>query len=87
MQSQYGDKGGDLIGFVLIRVALGLEREIYEKLSQLSEISEVYPLFGKYDIIAKIEASDHKKLAEIVINKIRSIEGVLDTETLAGARL
>jgi DNA-binding Lrp family transcriptional regulator len=75
-----------MIGFVLIRVALRREHEVYNELSKIPEIIELHSLFGKYDVIAKIEADDHRKLAEIVINKIRSIEGVIDTETLAGTK-
>ena len=34
----------------------------------------------------KIEAEDFEKLGEIVIDKIRSVKGVIDTKTLTGAR-
>jgi DNA-binding Lrp family transcriptional regulator len=72
------------IGFVLICVAPALEHEVYTKLSKEPEIIELHPLFGEYDIIAKIEAKDFEKLGSIVVNKIRTIKGVIDTETLTG---
>jgi len=50
------------IGFVLISAAPAHEHEIYNKLSKLSEILELHPLFGEYDLIAKIEAKDLEKL-------------------------
>ncbi|UCF11846.1 MAG: Lrp/AsnC ligand binding domain-containing protein [Thermoplasmatales archaeon] len=74
------------LGFVLISVAPAHEHELYNKLSKVPEIIELLPLFGEYDLIAKIEAEDYEKLAEIVVNKIRSIEGVIDTKTLTGAK-
>ena len=43
-------------------------------------------MFGEYDLIAKIEADDFEKLGEVVVSKIRLIEGVIDTKTLTGAR-
>jgi len=46
----------------------------------------LHPLFGEYDLIAKIEAEDFEKLAEIVVNKIRKIEGVVETKTLTGTK-
>ena len=52
----------------------------------MPEIIELHPLFGEYDLIAKIETNDYKKLIDIVVNKIRSTEGVTDTKTLRGTK-
>ena len=75
------------IGFVLISAAPAHEHEVYKELSKVPEIIELQPLFGEYDLIAKIEAEDFEKLGEIVVNKIRSIEGVIDTKTLTGPKI
>jgi len=72
------------IGFVLINVAPAHEHEVYNKLSKIPQIVELHPLFGEYDLIAKIDASDFEDLGTIIVNKIRSITGVLDTKTLTG---
>ena len=72
------------IGFVLISAAPAREHEVYNKLLETPEILELHPLFGEYDLIAKIEAEDFEKLGELVVDKIRSIEGVIDTKTLTG---
>jgi len=74
------------IGFILIKAVPALEYEVYNKLSKKREIIELHPLFGEYDLIAKIEAENFRKLGEIVINNIRSIKGVIDTKTLIGTR-
>lgn len=74
------------IGFVLIKAAPAHEHEVYNKLSKIQEIIELHPLFGEYDLIAKIEGEDFEKLGDIVINKIRAIEGVIDTKTLTGTK-
>ena len=74
------------IGFVLISAAPAKEHEVYNKLSKVSQIIELHPLFGEYDLIAKIEAEDFERLGEVVVNKIRSIEGVIDTKTLTGTK-
>jgi DNA-binding Lrp family transcriptional regulator len=72
------------VGFVLISTAPAHEHEVYNKLSKLPEIVELHPLFGEYDLIAKIEADNFDKLGKIVVNKIRAINGVIDTKTLTG---
>ena len=74
------------IGFILICAAPALEHDVYTKLSKIPEIIELHPLFGEYDLIAKIDAEDFEKLGSIVINKIRTIKGVTETETLTGPK-
>ncbi|MGF3554108.1 MAG: Lrp/AsnC ligand binding domain-containing protein [Thermoplasmatota archaeon] len=74
------------IGFVLISAAPAREYEVYNKLSKVPEIIELHPLFGEYDLIAKVQADDFEKLGKIVVDKIRSIEGVIDTKTLTGTK-
>jgi len=75
-----------IIGFILIKAAPALGHEVYNKLLSIKQINELHPLFGEYDLIAKIETKDFKKLGEIIINEIRSVKGVIDTKTLTGTR-
>ena len=70
------------IGFALISVSPMNEKQVFDQVSQIPEIKELYPLFGEYDIIAKIETRDFDGIGSIVIKKIRAIAGVLDTKTL-----
>ena len=74
------------IGFVLINTAPAHEHEVYNKLSKIPEIVELHPLFGEFDIITKVAPEDFEKLGEIVVEKIRSIKGVVDTKTLTGVQ-
>ncbi len=74
------------IGFVLISAAPAREHDVYNKLSKVPQIVELHPLFGEYDLIAKIEAEDFEKLGHIVVNQIRAIDGVIDTKTLTGTK-
>ena len=71
------------VGFVLIGVEPMKEREVYDHLRAIEEIVELYPLFGEYDLIAKIEAGDYNTIGEIVVSKIRAIDGIRTTKTLA----
>ena len=72
------------IGFVLINVAPAYEHDVHNKLSKMPQIVELHPLFGEYDLIVKIIATDFEELGTIIVHKIRSITGVLDTKTLTG---
>lgn len=74
------------LGFVLVHVSPSREYEVYEKLTKIPEVFELSPLFGEYDFIAKVEAEDYENLGNIIVSKIRSIEGVVDTKTLTGTK-
>ena len=71
-------------GFVLMHISPLHQSEVFNKLSKLSEVIELHPIFGEYDLIAKIESKDFESIGKIVINKIRTIEGIVDTKTLIG---
>ncbi len=71
---------------MLINVAPGTEKKVFDTMIKWDEIQELYPLFGDYDLIAKIQATDYESLSDIVVNKIRSIRGVTETKTLTGAK-
>ncbi|UCF12249.1 MAG: Lrp/AsnC ligand binding domain-containing protein [Thermoplasmatales archaeon] len=75
-----------VIGYVLISTEPTTEIEVFKKLSKEPDIIELHPLFGEYDIIAKIKAVNSDKLARIIITKIRSLEGVVNTKTLTGTK-
>lgn len=71
------------VGFVLIGTEPKKEREVYNELLRIEEVVELYPLFGEYDLIAKVEAEDFNTIGEVVVAKIRSVAGVKTTKTLA----
>jgi len=75
------------LGFALLSISPLHEKEVYDTLkNKIPEVVEVHPLFGEYDILLKIEASDIDQIGEIVIRKIRSLQGVMDTKTLIGTK-
>jgi DNA-binding Lrp family transcriptional regulator len=76
-----------VIGFVLMHISPLYEYEVFNKISKLHEVIEVHPLFGEYDLIAKIEAEDYESIGQIIIDKIKTIDGIMDTKTLTGMRL
>jgi DNA-binding Lrp family transcriptional regulator len=65
------------VGFVLISAAPSKEHDVYNHLLKVPEIVELHPLFGEYDLIAKIEGSDFDTLGSIIVNKIRGFLAVI----------
>ena len=74
------------IGFILIKTEPSKEQQVYEALGAVEDIVELHPLFGEYDLIAKVETGDFYDLGQVVVRKIRTVEGVLDTQTHPGTK-
>lgn len=74
------------IGFALLSISPLYEKTVFEELKRIPEIIEVHPLFGEYDILLKIECPDIDSIGDIVIKKIRSRKGIVDTKTLIGTQ-
>lgn len=75
-----------VVGFVLIRTAPTRERDVYQSLLDVPGLVELHPLFGDHDLLAKVEAPSYDELGAIVVNGIRNVHGVVDTQTLTGMR-
>jgi DNA-binding Lrp family transcriptional regulator len=70
------------IAYVLMISAPQKDHQIYLELKRIKEVLEVYPLFGDYDLIAKVENDDVESMGRLVLYKIGAIPGVIHTETL-----
>jgi len=67
---------------VLITVDSGTDTEVVEELKKVSNIKEIYEVYGAYDIIAMVEGDSNAKIKETVFNKIRRLEHVKSTLTM-----
>jgi len=56
-------------------------KTVREMVAKVEGVKEVYSVLGRFDLIAKVEAKSVEELANIVVDGIRSIEGVIGTET------
>lgn len=69
-------------GLVLVRLAAGNEKTVLQKLRQARGVAHVSAVFGRWDLVLDMETEDLPSLSNTVVNEIRSITGVLSTETL-----
>lgn len=69
-------------GFVLVSVEPGKEMEAYRSFKRLKGVSEATPLLGDIDFLLIITAANTNELANIVINHVRKVAGVVSTKTL-----
>lgn len=72
--------GRGLTAFVLIDADPKRLQDVYEALSVVDDIYEIYDVTGSYYAIVKIRTTDREKLKDI-IDRIGLIEGITRTET------
>jgi len=68
--------------YVVIHCDNGKEYTTLKNLSHIPEVKEADVVFGLYDVICKIEASDNKTLDHIIIKAIRSLPHIKTSMTL-----
>lgn len=69
-------------GLVLVKLMPGKEKQALSKLKTIKSIVHMSAVFGRWDLVLDMETEDLPRLSNIVVNEIRSIPGVISTETL-----
>jgi len=75
-----------VIGVTMVNIQPGKEKEVYNQIKQIKFVKEVYHVFGQFDFVVIIYANSLYELNEAV-DKIRSINGVVKTQTVIGAEI
>ena len=65
--------------YVLINTSGGKAKKVLNAVKKIKGVKKANGVYGSYDIVATL---DGKKLADLVIDKIRTINGVVKTNTL-----
>ncbi len=73
--------------YVLVKVATGHEQEALDALRSIASLEEITFLFGEYDYILTIQATDTATLARLITTRIRKAPGIVQTMTLLEAPL
>ena len=71
-------------------ILLTVQREritaVAEALAEMPEVTEVYSVAGKFDLVALVRVRVNEDLANLVTDRMVRLEGILDTETLIAFR-
>jgi len=67
--------------FVLIVVDPAKTVEVFEKLSSVEGIDEVYQVMGPYDIVAVVKVPTLTEVPSVISRHIRAVEGIESTTT------
>jgi len=69
-------------GLVLVKLLPGKEKQTLAKLKSLRSVVHMSAVFGRWDLVLDMETDDLPMLSNTVVHEIRSIQGVVSTETL-----
>ncbi len=68
--------------YVLINADLGAEEDLVKQLKEIEYVTEVYVVYGVYDVVAKVEAGQMEVVKETITWKIRRLDKVRSTLTM-----
>lgn len=70
-----------MITYILATCIPGNEKEVIQKIKEMSDIVEVNGIMGKYDIFVKIQSDDVSKM-DTAIGKVRNVPHVTSTTSI-----
>jgi DNA-binding Lrp family transcriptional regulator len=71
---------------VLLNVQPQKVNEIAEKLVEINNVSEVYSVGGRFDIVAVIRGKTNEDISDVVTRQLLNIQGINSSETLIAFR-
>ncbi len=66
---------------LLIGTKVGKEKKVRDKIREMDNVKIAKMLTGAYDVMAIIEKEEIDEIIGITVEKIRTIDGVIDTVT------
>mgnify|MGYP002338627059 CR=1 FL=1 len=67
--------------YIMVTSSIGEVREVFTRLEDLDSAVDINMVTGPFDIVVLVEAEDLSVLTNAVVEEIREIEGVVDTNT------
>ncbi len=66
---------------ILLNTERGKVQEVAQAMAGMPEITEVYSVGGRFDLIAMVRVRENEALAELVTKKLVEVPGITHTET------
>lgn len=72
---------------VLIKSHTAKINELAQALVEIEGVSEVFSVAGRYDLVAVVRVARNEDLADVVSQRMHSVAGIVDSETLIAFRV
>jgi len=67
--------------FILIEVAGDHTKSVSKTIQRITGVKAAHTVSGNYDLIVQIETDNMDTLSDLLLSKIRAVDGVLKTNT------
>jgi DNA-binding Lrp family transcriptional regulator len=84
VQLDYSKLGKPVTAFILVAVGMGSnipQKTLAQEIAKLPDVVEVHIIAGEWDIIVKVRSDSMQTIGSLVVDKLRSMEGVARTVT------
>ena len=75
-----------ITSIILMKVKRNQVSNMADQIAGMPEISEVYSVAGKYDLVAIVRVKDNDGLADLVTGKLAKLDGIKKTDTMLAFR-
>lgn len=70
-----------ITAYIMIKVEGMSNRNVLDEIMALDETDEAFIIFGAFDIIIKAQFESNDEMSVYVVEKLKAIEGVGETQT------
>ena len=71
---------------VLIKAETNRIPDLADKIADMAGVSEVFSVAGRHDLVAIVRVSKNEDLAEVISDKMRHLQGIVEMETMIAFR-
>ena len=71
---------------VLIKAETSRIPALADKIADMAGVSEVFSVAGRYDLVSIVRVARNEDLADVITDKMRHLDGIVETETMIAFR-
>lgn len=71
---------------VMIKAETSRIPELANKIAEMAGVQEVFSVAGRHDLVAIVKVAQNDDLADVISDKMRHLEGIVETETMIAFR-
>lgn len=71
---------------VLIKAETSRIPDLANQITEMEGVQEVFSVAGRVDLVAIVKVSRNEDLADVISDKMRHLDGIVETETMIAFR-
>jgi len=71
---------------VMIKAETSRIPELANQIAEMQGVQEVFSVAGRHDLVAIVKVTHNDDLADVISDKMRHLEGIVETETMIAFR-